>query len=75
MPFSYNPLWKTLIDRGMTKTELRLKTGISTATLAKLSKDEYVSMTVLNQICTVLDCRIENIIEHIPQEDEPQERT
>jgi DNA-binding Xre family transcriptional regulator len=68
MSFSYNPLWKILIDRGMTKTQLRLLLGISTATLAKLSKDEYVSMTVLNQICSLLDCRIEVIIEHIPNE-------
>lgn len=68
MSFSYNPLWKILIDRGMTKTQLRLQLGISTATLAKLSKDEYVSMTVLNQICSLLDCRIEDIIEHIPNE-------
>ena len=68
MSFSYNPLWKILIDRGMSKTQLRLQLGISTATLAKLSKDEYVSMTVLNQICSLLDCRIEDIIEHIPNE-------
>lgn len=68
MSFSYNPLWKILIDRGMTKTQLRLLLGISTATLAKLSKDEYVSMTVLNQICSLLDCRIEDIIEHVPNE-------
>lgn len=68
MSFSYSPLWKELIDRGMTKTELRLQLGISTATLAKLSKNEYVSMSVLNQICTLLDCRIQDIVEFVPYE-------
>ena len=44
MAVSYNKLWKLLIDKGMTKTELRLKTDMSTSTLAKMSKNEVVSM-------------------------------
>lgn len=50
MAVSYNKLWKLLIDKGMTKTELRLQTDMSTATLAKLSKNETVSMDVMLRI-------------------------
>lgn len=64
MSFSYKPLWKLLIDRNMTKTELRELTKISTATLAKMGKDEYVSMEILETICKTLNCRIENVIEY-----------
>lgn len=48
----------------MTKTELRLRTGISSATLAKISKNEYISMEALDKICNVLECKIEDVIEH-----------
>ena len=50
MSISYNKLWKKLIDNGMTKTELRLKADIGTSTLAKLGKNEQVSMDVLLRI-------------------------
>lgn len=49
MALSYNKLWKLLIDKGMTKTQMRLKADISTTTLAKLGKNETVSMEVLLQ--------------------------
>lgn len=52
--FTFEPLWKTLSNKGLTKTQLREMTGISTATLSKLSKNEYVSMQVLEQICKAL---------------------
>lgn len=55
---SYNKLWKLLIDKGMTKTEMRLKADISTTTLAKLGKNETVSMEVLLKICKVLVCNV-----------------
>lgn len=64
LSFSYKPLWKLLIDAGMSKQELRLKTGISSATLTKLNKGQYVSMEVLDKICQLLDCRIEDVIEY-----------
>lgn len=63
MNISYNKLWKLLIDKNMTKTELRLKADIATSTLAKLSKNEQVSMEVLLKICNVLDCELNDIIE------------
>ena len=60
---SYNKLWKLLIDKGMTKTELRLQTDMSTATLAKMSKNEVVSMDVMLRICKVLDCNVGDIMD------------
>lgn len=63
MGISYNKLWKQLIDKNMTKTELRLKADIGTSTLAKLGKNEQVSMDVLLRICKTLDCDIADIME------------
>lgn len=67
---SYNKLWKLLIDKGMTKTEMRLKADISTTTLAKLGKNETVSMEVLLKICKVLDCNVGDIMDVINEETE-----
>lgn len=63
MAVSYNKLWKILIDRNMTKTEMRLKAGISTSALAKLGKNEHVNTEVLAKICKALDCDISDIME------------
>ena len=65
MALSYNKLWKLLIDKGMTKTEMRLKADISTTTLAKLGKNETVSMEVLLRICKVLDCNVGDIMDEV----------
>ena len=65
---SYNKLWKLLIDKGMTKTEMRLKADISTTTLAKLGKNETVSMEVLLKICKVLDSNVGDIMDVINEE-------
>ena len=64
--FSYTPLFTLLVQKGMTKTQLREAIGIGTNTLAKMSKGEYVSMEVLDKICTYLDCNIEDVIKHQP---------
>lgn len=66
MAISYNKLWKQLIDKNMTKTDLRLKADIGTATLAKLGKNEQVSMDVLLRICNVLKCNISDIMDVLP---------
>lgn len=58
-------LWKLLIDKNLTKTDLRRAVGMSTSTLSRMSKNENVSMDLLDKICTVLDCDIKEIIEHI----------
>ena len=63
MAISYNKLWKQLIDKNMTKTDLRLKADIGTATLEKIKKNEQVSMDVLLRICNVLNCDISEIME------------
>ena len=68
MTLSYNKLWKLLIDKGMTKTEMRLKADISTTTLAKLGKNETVSMEVLLKICQVLECNVGDIMDVINEE-------
>ena len=69
MAISYNKLWKQLIDKNMTKTELRLKADIGTSTLAKLGKNEQVSLEVLLRICKVLNCDISEIMELIKEDD------
>ena len=69
MNISYNKLWNLLIDKRMNKTDLRLAIGASTATMAKLSKDEEVSMDVLTRICKVLVCNLGDIVDFIPNGD------
>jgi DNA-binding Xre family transcriptional regulator len=64
---SYNKLWKLLIDKGMNKSELRMLTGMSTSSLAKLGKNEPVSMVILLKICSTLDCDIGDIMEVVTQ--------
>ena len=63
MAVSYNKLWKLLIDKGMTKTDLRLATDMSTTTLAKLGKNETVSMEIMIRICSVLECSFDDIMD------------
>lgn len=63
MKYNYNRLWKMLIDKGMTKTEMRKQAGISTNILAKMGKDEPVSMDSLAKICVALDCTLDDIVE------------
>lgn len=66
MAVSYNKLWKILIDRGMSKTELIKASKISTNAMAKLGKNEDVRVEVLVKICGVLKCSIDDILEIIP---------
>lgn len=65
MGFSYKPLFKLLVENEMTKEELRLAIGASSSTIAKMSKGENVSMDVINKICALFDCKIEDVIEYI----------
>lgn len=62
MIIDYKPLWHLLLDRNMSKTELRLKADISTRQLAKLGKNEDVSTETLRKICTALDCNLSDIM-------------
>lgn len=70
MSISYKKLWKKLIDNEMTKTQLRIQADLGTATLAKLGKDQQVSMDVLLRICKVLKCNISEIMDVLPNGEE-----
>lgn len=63
MAVSYKKLWKLLIDRDMTKTQMRKESGITTGALAKLGKNENVNTVVLVKICNALHCDISDIME------------
>lgn len=63
MTISYDKLWKKLIDKKMTRNALRIKAEMSSSTMAKMSKNETVSMDVMLRICKVLDCEFDDIIE------------
>ncbi len=63
MAVSYNKLWKLLIDKNMKKKELGEAAGISNSLIAKLGKNENVTVEVLDRICIALKCNIEDIVE------------
>lgn len=63
MSVSYNRLWKLMIDKRISKTEMTHMAGISTNAMAKLGRDEDVRMAVLEKICSALNCKIEEIVE------------
>lgn len=69
MQITYKKLWKLLIDREMSKQQLKEKAGISSASIAKLGKGENITTDVLLKICEALDCRIEDILETVPKND------
>lgn len=66
MAWSYIRLWKLLLDKGMKRIDLAAAAHLTPNTLASLGKNKEVSMETLNKICNQLDCRIEDILEHIP---------
>ena len=63
MQVSYDKFWKTLIDKRMTRTELKEASGISFNVLAKMGRNEFVSMESLYKVCVSLECDIGDIIE------------
>ena len=63
MTFSYNKLWKILIDKKMIKKDLMKQTGLTSTTMAKLSKDLPVTLEVLGRICRVLKCNIGDVVD------------
>lgn len=63
---SYNKLWKLLVDKKMSKADLRRAAEISPNTMTKLRRDEEVSMTVLKRICEYLECNVGDICDFIP---------
>lgn len=67
---SYNRLWKLLIDRKMSKADLRRAADISPNTLTRLSRDEEVSLSILKKICSCLQVNIGDICEFVNSDDE-----
>ncbi len=70
MAVDYSKLWKVLIDKKMNKSQLKEAAHISTNAVAKLGKNESVSLDTLEKICVALECNIEDIIDFIPNEKE-----
>lgn len=65
MAISYNKLWKLLVDRKMSKADLRKAAGIAPNTMTRLRRDEEVTLTVLNKICRTLEVDIGDIMEFL----------
>lgn len=66
MAVSYNRLFKLMIDRKMRKKDLCELAGVSTSTMSKMGRDEIVSLEVIDRICQKLNCRIEDVLEILP---------
>ena len=67
MAVSYNRLWKLLIDKKMSKADLRKAAGLAPNTMTKLRRDEPVAMVVLEKICDTLDTDFGDIVEYIKE--------
>ena len=72
MAISYNKLWKLLVDKKMSKADLRKAAGIAPNTMTRLRRDEEVTLTVLNKICKTLDVDMGDIMEFLPEEGDAQ---
>lgn len=69
MGVSYKRLWKLLIDRDMKKRDLKEAANLSPSLMSKLNQNKSVTTNTLVRICTALNCRIEDIMEIVPEED------
>ena len=67
MAISYNKLWKLLVDKKMSKADLRKATGIAPNTMTRLRRDEEVTLAVLNKICATLEVDIGDVMEFVPE--------
>ena len=68
MAVSYKKLWHILVDRDMKKKDLEALAGLSHYTMSKMSRDENVTTEVLGKVCAALDCKVEDIIDFIPDD-------
>ena len=66
MSRSYNKLWKLMIDKKINKTQLCKAAGITTNAMAKLGRDETVTLETLERICVALNCTLDDIVEIFP---------
>ena len=74
MAVSYKKLFHMLIDRNMTAAELQKEAGYSANISTRMRRDEYVSLDSIEKICRVLDCKVDDIVEFIPDEDKVSEK-
>lgn len=63
----YSPLWETLTRKKLNRNSLKKNPGIASSTLAKLGKNEIVSLNIIDQICNELDCDISDVIKHVKE--------
>lgn len=69
MAVTYEKLWKLLKEKNMKKIEMQRKAGISGNILARMGKNEYISLESVEKICYVLNCRTDDILEFVPEGD------
>ncbi|MDN5351539.1 MAG: putative transcriptional regulator [Clostridiales bacterium] len=74
MVISFKKLWKLLIDKNMKKKDLQRLSGISSATITKLGRNENVNTEILQKICTALQCDVCDIMEFMPMTDQEKEQ-
>ncbi len=74
MAISYNKLWKLLIDKNMKKKDLQRLSGVSSATITKLGRNENVNTEILQKICTALECDICDVMEFVPNTDKEEKK-
>ena len=72
MTRSYKKLWHMLLDRNISRTQLREMAGISTNALAKLGKDESLPLATLEKVCAALGCTLDDILEYVSDEKQPE---
>ncbi len=70
---SYKPLWRMLLERDMTKVDLRKKTKIAPSTFTKMSKNEQVTLDILATICLELECGFDDVVEIMKERKELEE--
>ena len=70
MAVSYNKLWKLLVDKKMSKADLRKAADVAPNTMTKLRRDEPVTLAILGKICNVLECDYGDIMTYVPDEEE-----
>ncbi len=73
MAVSYKKLFHMLIDRNMTAAELQKEAGYSANISTRMRRDEYVSLESMEKICRVLDCKVDDIVEFIPEKENIKE--
>ena len=74
MAVSYKKLFHMLIDRNMTAAELQKEAGYSANISTRMRRDEYVSLESMEKICRVLDCKVDDIVEFVPDKENEEEK-